>query len=155
MLCAAVVGLTEEEARWKPVSGAWSVLEVVCHITDEEVDDFGPRVFGTLDDPRSAWAPIDPEGVATSRGYNEQDLAAVLNRFEKQRDASVMRLRALSQPAWSNAYEHPQFGPIRAGDVMVSWAAHDMLHLRQISKRRFELISRAGDGFGTAYAGDW
>jgi hypothetical protein len=38
---------------------------------------------------------------------------------------------------------------------MVSWAAHDMLHLRQIAKRLFQIAQRDGDGFSTDYAGEW
>ena len=49
----------------------------------------------------------------------------------------------------------PKIGPIRAGDLLASWAAHDMLHLRQIAKRKFELIQQAGGEFTTDYAGPW
>lgn len=155
MLRASVAGLGDNELRWKPEANTWSVLEIVCHVADEEVDDFRPRVLGTLEDASKPWSPIDPEGVAVSRRYNEQSLETVLDRFERDRAESVRLLRELTAPDWQSAYEHPVFGPIRAGDVMVSWAAHDMLHLRQIAKRRFEIVSSAGDGFSTSYAGEW
>ncbi|GAB5496495.1 MAG: DinB family protein [Phycisphaerales bacterium] len=155
ILRASVEGLTKSEIRWKPESGAWSVLEIVCHLADEEIEDFRPRVLGTLADPSEPWSPIDPEGVAVQRRYNEQDLAERVDQFTSERSRSVELLRSLVAPDWERAYEHPQFGPIRAGDVMVSWAAHDMLHIRQIAKRRFELAAAAGNGYNTAYAGVW
>jgi hypothetical protein len=40
MIPAIVAGLTDEELRWKPADGAWSVLEVVRHLLDEETGDF-------------------------------------------------------------------------------------------------------------------
>lgn len=153
MLRASVEGLSAEAIRWKPPSGAWSVLEITCHLADEEVEDFRPRVLGTLDDPTKPWNPIDPEGVASLRRYNEQTLPVQLERFCVERDQSVKKLKSLTEADWTRAYDHPQFGPIRAGDVMVSWAAHDMLHLRQIAKRRFEIASSAGGEFDTSYAG--
>lgn len=155
MLRASVQGLGEKEIRWKPESGAWSVLEIVCHVADEEIEDFRPRVLGTLADPSKPWSPIDPEGVAVQRRYNDQDLAEQIDQFAQERCRSVELLRALTEPDWELTYEHSQFGPIRAGDVMVSWVAHDMLHLRQIAKRRFELASDAERGYNTAYAGAW
>jgi hypothetical protein len=56
---------------------------------------------------------------------------------------------------WSVAYQHPKVGPIRAGDLLTGWAAHDALHLRQISKRLFQLAERDGAGFTSRYAGEW
>src|SRR5581483_7339091 len=37
---ALVSGITQAEARIKPAPDSWSVLEVVCHLCDEERDDF-------------------------------------------------------------------------------------------------------------------
>ena len=69
--------------------------------------------------------------------------------------ASVRWLRSLRQPDFTKAYHPPQWGPIRAGDIMVSWAAHDALHLRQIAKRMFQLAQRDGGEYKTDYAGQW
>jgi hypothetical protein len=159
-LRAAVAGVMEDEARWRPPhprypAGAWSILEVVCHLGDEEVEDFRARVAGTLRDPAAPWAPIDPEGWAVARRYNERDLGEALVRFAAERRASVDWLRSLSNPDWSIAHAHPTFGPIRAGDLLASWAAHDALHLRQIAKRLHELAARDAAEFRTRYAGEW
>lgn len=154
VLEALVAGMGEE-ARWKPPSGAWSILEIVCHLGDEEVEDFRPRVFSTLRDPAAAWVPIDPEGAARARRYNEQDLAGATARFVTERRRSVEMLRGLAEPDWSRAYMHPKLGPQTAGMVMASWAAHDALHLRQIAKRMWELAGRDGAPYGTGYAGEW
>ena len=36
-------GVSEEQARWKPTTDEWSILEVVNHLADEEVEDFRHR----------------------------------------------------------------------------------------------------------------
>src|ERR1051325_2728491 len=149
VLQALVAGLSVEEVRWKPPPGAWSILEVVCHLGDEEVDDFRARVFSTLRDPADPWPSIDPERVASERRYNEQDLAGAAERFVTERRRSIEVLRALADPDWSRAYVHPKAGPIAAGDVLASWAAHDALHLRQIAKRLWELAGRDGAPYRT------
>lgn len=150
---ALVGGLSEADARWKPASGAWSILEIVRHLGDEEVEDFRARVRATLEG--TAWAPIDPEGWARDRRYNEGDLGEALARFARERAASIEWLRGLGEVDWGRVHEHPKLGPIRAGDVMVSWAAHDALHVRQIAKRLYELVGRDGVGFSAEYAGAW
>ncbi|NUP91044.1 MAG: DinB family protein, partial [Candidatus Sumerlaeia bacterium] len=51
-------------------------------------------------------------------------------------------------------HRHPKAGPLRAGDLLAAWAAHDALHLRQIAKRLLDLARRDAGGFKTDYAGD-
>ena len=155
MLASAVAGLTDEEVRWKPPSGAWSILEIVCHLADEEAEDFRLRVLSTLDDPSKPWPSIDPEGSVVERRSNEKVLAEEIGRFTRERADSMRELRALSEPDWQKTYHHPTVGDLRAGDIMSSWAVHDMLHLRQIAKRRYELMQIAGSEFSTEYAGNW
>ena len=120
---------------WKPSPEDWSILEIVCHLGDEEVDDFRKRVRLTLEQPGEPWPPIDPEAAAVERNYAGQDLAQALKRFLDERQQSLVWLRSLDDPDWDAAYDHPNHGPVPAGEIMASWAAHDVLHLRQISKR--------------------
>lgn len=155
ILPAAVAGISDADARVKPPTGAWSILEIVCHLVDEEVDDFRARLKLTLEDPTMPWPAIDPEGVAVARRYNERNLNDQVHTFVNERRASITWLRTLLAPSWENAYPHPRWGPISAGMLATAWAAHDMLHLRQIAKRRYELACRDGTPFTADYAGAW
>jgi hypothetical protein len=154
---AGLVGMVSDpQARFKPLSGAWSILEIVCHLGDEEVDDFRTRLRLALDDPKAEWPPIDPEGWARDRGYNQQDLHAALERFTGERAASVAWLRSLRSPDWGATVTRP-FGTMRAGDLLAAWAAHDALHIRQVAKRLYELAGEDGkpEGYVVRYAGEW
>ena len=144
-----------EQARWRPPSGAWSLLEIVRHLGDEEVEDFRTRLKFTLEDPSQAWPQIDPEGVAVERDYNEGDLREALDAFSKERAESIAWLRSLNDPDWYVQHKHPTLGLITSGDLLTSWCAHDALHLRQIAKRLFGLTERDGGGAHTDYAGEW
>jgi len=155
MLSALLAGVTDEQMRWKPRAEDWSVLEVLRHLLDEEREDFGTRVFMTLASPTESWPGIDPAGWPAARRYNEADPTATLAALASAREESVKRLRALHSPDWSAAHRHPKFGPIRAGDLLASWAAHDLLHLRQITKRLFEYHALRSAPFETRYAGQW
>lgn len=154
-LSVLVRDISAADARWRHADGTWSILEVVTHLADEETEDFRARLRLMLTDPLAAWPPIDPVAAAVQRRYNDGDLAESLSRFLAERRASLTWLRSLDDPAWSNAYQHPQAGAIRAGDLLASWAAHDLLHLRQITKRLFQLAQRDAGEFETDYAGEW
>lgn len=147
------------DAAWKPASGAWSVLEICCHLLDEEVDDFRARLRLTQEDPASPWPGIDPEGRAVRDRYNHRNLGEVVAAFVRERRASVAWLRGLVRDGadWAVTHQHPRLGPISAGDLLVSWGAHDALHARQIAKRLYEIAERDGasSGFRARYAGEW
>lgn len=147
--------LRDDDLRFKPESGAWSILEVLCHLGDEEVDDFRARLRSTIESPDRAWQSIDPEGWAKARNYNAQNPGVALERFMRERSASLAWLRGLGSVDWSTAHVHPKFGAIRAGDLLAAWAAHDTLHIRQIAKRLYDLSGRDSRGFTTIYAGQW
>lgn len=153
--------LSADESRFKPPSGAWSILEIVCHLVDEEIDDFRTRLRLTQEDPAAPWPGIDPEGWAVKRDYISQDLTSKLQQFSEERAKTITWLRSLKSPDWQVAHLHPRIGPIRAGDLLAAWAAHDALHIRQIAKRLYELAGRdgaamnPGEPFLTRYAGEW
>lgn len=148
-------GVTPEEARWKPADDAWSILEVVRHLGDEEVEDFRTRAESTLRDPANDWPPIDPVGWATERRYNEGQLEEAVLRFVQERRRSIAWLRTLPNPDWSRTKTHPKLGSMSAGDLLASWTAHDALHLRQIAKRLYQLVGRHAPSQQFGYAGEW
>ncbi len=148
-------GVPDADAKWKPATGAWSILEIVNHLLDEEVLDFRARLDCTLSEPQKDWPKIDPEGWARDRKYNDRDLAASVSQFIAERGNSLQWLRWLRSPDWERAYRHPQFGPISAAALLGAWAAHDALHLRQIAKRLYELSARDAAPHPIRYAGDW
>ena len=155
IVVAAAGGIDDADARWRPADGGWSILEIVNHMADEEVEDFRARLRSTLDDPTRVWPAIDPESAAWDRGYNQRDIAESVARFASVRNESLAWLRSLYEPDWSALHQHPTLGPLCAGDLLASWAAHDALHLRQIAKRLFQLSERDAGDYSTRYAGEW
>jgi len=152
MFPALVEGLSEEEVRWKPSPEEWSILEVCCHLLDEEREEFRPRLERTLRNPEEPWPPLDLRDVAQRRGYNQREPGAVLEEFSNLRRASIAWLRGLISPDWSRSHQAPGIGTLRAGDLIAAWAAHDACHLRQIAKRLQGLAARDAGEFHTAYA---
>ena len=46
-----VEGVPRDQACWKPESDSWSILEVVNHLYDEEIEDFPKRLDIILNQP--------------------------------------------------------------------------------------------------------
>jgi hypothetical protein len=46
-------------------------------------------------------------------------------------------------------------GAFTAASMLCAWAAHDLLHLRQIERILFDHVSHATDPDRTDYAGTW
>jgi len=149
-----VAGVSAEQARWKPAPDSWSILEVVSHLYDEEREDFRARLRHILDGANGPPPPIDPGGWVTARRYNERDLASSFAGFLEERRQSLAWLRGLRDPDWDRAIEAP-FGRLRAGDLLMSWLAHDLLHLRQLVELRYAYHRQAAQPYQVDYAGDW
>jgi len=152
---ALVAGLDPADLRARPAPGAWSMLEIVHHLADEEREDFPLRLRLTLADPEQTWPPIDPPGWVETRAYNRQDPDAVLKIFLAARRSSLDWLGRLTEPDWSRAHVHPKLGPMTAGGLLHAWCAHDILHLRQLLQRRWWLREQAAGPGELDYAGNW
>src|SRR5687767_12273736 len=106
---ALLTGISQEEAQIKPDAEAWSILEVVCHLHDEEREDFREHLDFILNRQTEEWHRIDPQGWVTERKYNEQNLAEMQEKFFTERWKSLEWLQGLSEANWETTYTS-QFG---------------------------------------------
>lgn len=154
-IAALVAGVSSEQARWRPAPEAWSMLEVINHLYDEERHDFRVRLDLILHDPSAAWPPIDPKGWVTEHGYNARDLAPSVQSFLAERVASLAWLRGLAAPDW-DATVHTLWGwSTTSGDMLAAWAAHDVLHMRQLVELHWAYTAHLAAPCTTIYAGEW
>jgi len=146
--------VSKEERLWKQSSEKWCLIEIICHLHDEEIEDFRTRVKYTLETPAIAPPPIDPQGWVKKRNYISLDYDLMLQKFLEERDRSVEWLRSLSHPEWNNSFEHPELGPRKASMYLANWLAHDYLHFRQITKLKYDYLQSIADE-NLDYAGNW
>lgn len=154
MIRSLLVGITQEEAHVKPDPESWSVLETVCHLCDEERDDFRQRLDIILQRPSEKWPPISPEEWVRARKYNEQDFKKMKERFLSERGKSLDWLKGQSNANWDRRYAS-ESRVMTAGDMLSSWIAHDNLALRQLVELRRFRIEQVTRPYSIAYAGDW
>lgn len=150
-----LAGVDDTQARWKPTPEKWSLLEVVCHLADEERHDFRQRLDLMLHHPGTPWPPIHPSAWVEERGYNTRELEASVQDFLREREHSVAWLRALR--GFAPKIPYPATGPVRltAGTLLHAWAAHDLLHIRQMTRLHHEYLGEFAGRAALDYAGNW
>jgi hypothetical protein len=149
---ALLNGLPDTVARWKPAANKWSLLEVLCHLADEERQDFRLRLRLVLESAEAPWPEIDPQAWAGQRGYNGREVSASLIDFERERAESLRWLGGLRHVRWDVVHHHPKLGALHAGDLLAAWVAHDLLHLRQMINLRLAGLETGAAPFSTKYA---
>jgi DinB superfamily len=143
-----------EEHAFKSGPKKWSLLEIVCHMHDEEREDFRARLKHVLENNPGDLPPIDPPAWVVDRKYSEQNYQEALRNFIKERKESIQWLNSLASPQWDNAYVHPKFGEMSGKLFLSNWLAHDYLHIRQILSVKHEYL-KSISGESLSYAGDW
>jgi hypothetical protein len=151
---ALTANVSQAEAQIRPTPEAWSTLEVLCHLLDEEREDFREHLDFILHPQGREWHPIDPQGWITSRKYNEQDFEEVKARFFEERRKSLDWLIDLADIDWETTYES-EFGSFSAAEMFACWVAHDNLHIRQLVELKRAQIERITSPLNISYAGDW
>ncbi len=150
MIGQLLTGLTPEEAAWKPQKTTWSIVETLQHLVFEERFDFRWMLDHMLHNPQAPW-PTRPD---LSQAVPEKSLTGLAAAFEKERDQSIIWLKALpDEIEWNKAVEMPWEEPLTTGDMLASWLAHDLLHLRQLVECRYAILAKAQAAHSLAYAG--
>jgi hypothetical protein len=138
--------------RARPAPDEWAPVEIVCHLRDEEVEDFGARVQAVLDG-HTRFSPIDPERWAVERSYREADPRAALAALAERRAASVASLAQIDPHRLLGVVESPAAGPLSGLDLLAAWVTHDRLHLAQLSATLARLWAARWAPLRADYAG--
>jgi hypothetical protein len=145
-----LLAVPEQQARWRPQPDRWSLLEVINHLYDEEREDFRARLDVALHHHDRTYPPIDPMGWIVERSYNERDMRESLGGFLTERDKSLRWLAGIAEPDWDATASGSN---LRAGDLLVSWVAHDFFHIHQIGRLHWDYLAAHSDPYAATYAG--
>lgn len=154
MIRALLSGITQEDARYQPTPETWSILEVTCHLYDEEREDFRQRLDFILHLRQGEFPVIDPQAWVKDRRYNEQDFQVMQEKLFAERRKSLEWLKTVSNSDWDTTFTSRD-GTVTAGEMFSSWIAHDNLHIRQLVELRRARIETITRPYPIDYAGDW
>ncbi len=112
----------------------WSPFDIVGHLIHGEQTDWIPRAELILAGSKEPFASFDRFAqFELSKGKSMADLLA---EFKHLRHANVKRLVAmgLTQTNLERVGIHPDFGPVTLRQLLATWVAHDLSHIRQITR---------------------
>ena len=152
VLDVLLAGLAPDGWRARPAPDEWAPVEIVCHLRDEEAEDFGARVRVVLAGGAS-FAPIDPERWAVERRYRDDDPGAALAAFRQRRAESVALLETAPVEALARSGTSPSGLSLSGLDIVAAWVTHDRLHLRQLAGTLARLWAERWAPLRSDYAG--
>ncbi len=151
---ALLTSLSEQEVMFRPAPEKWNLLEIVCHLLDEERLDFRAKMRHIMERPEMEFEPIDPEGWVISHKYSERIFVTVLDDFLNERKISLEWLKTLTEEDLEKKMEHKVFGTVTVKHFLSNWLAHDYLHIRQIIGLKHSYLKTL-TSTDLRYAGDW
>lgn len=128
-----VGGLPESWLGGPDTAGGWTTSDVIGHLISAELDDWIPRVEIILrEGTKRSFDPFDR--LAHTTRDQGVPLASLLERFAELRGTNLARLRDLvgSDSDLDRRGLHPELGEVTLGQLLASWAVHDLDHLGQI-----------------------
>ncbi|CAG1009993.1 hypothetical protein PHYC_03779 [Phycisphaerales bacterium] len=132
VLRALLAGLGPELANANYGPGTWSAYEVLGHLIVGERLDWMPRAGIIL--AHGASRPFDPfPHDATIRPETGRSLDSLLDEFERLRRDNLRDLASLNLTPEQLELRgrHPALGEVTLGQLLSTWAAHDLHHIRQ------------------------
>ena len=129
----AVAGVDDELLRRPERAGKWSINEVVAHLADSDLV-WGYRLRRVLADERPQITGYDQDQWADRLRYSEARLADSLALFAANRAANLRLVRAATPEDLQRVGVHSERGEESAAHMLKLYAAHDLVHLRQIDR---------------------
>lgn len=142
-LRSAVARLTSKQEQTPERDGKWSVRQVVQHLADSElVGAFRIRMVLAHDAP--ALPGYDQDAWAERLRYVDSDIPTALGDFTALRLLNLRLLRRATPLELRRVMRHSERGEESLTTMIRTYAGHDIVHLRQITRIR-QAIGAAGD----------
>lgn len=128
-------GLPQAWVRGNEGEGTWSAYDIVGHLANLERTDWMVRLRRIMEDGESR--PFDRvDRFAQMKQGQEQALEQRLDEFAALRGQNLEALREIKlQPDdFGRRGVHPTLGRVTLGNLLATWAAHDLTHLHQLSR---------------------
>jgi DinB family protein len=127
----ALLGTLSEPWTNAREPGSWSPADILGHLITGEETDWIPRAKIMLEHGTATpFETFDREAQ-----FNEPPRTAVelLDAFESLRVRNLEALATMSIDLTARGM-HPELGEVRLGELLATWAVHDLSHLAQAAE---------------------
>lgn len=128
-------GLSESWQRTDEGPDTWSPFDNVGHLIHGEETDWIPRARIILE--HGSDEPFEPfDRFAQFERFRDWRPGELLDRFAELRASNLETLRAweLGPEQLELRGRHPELGTVTLGQLLATWAAHDLGHVAQIAR---------------------
>ena len=132
-LSALMDGLPEPWIEASEGEGTFSPRDVLGHLIHGEKTDWVPRIRVLLESGEAKpFAPFDRFGFRDAiRGVETRALLAEFGALRKENLAFLDGL-SLSPAQLPLKGRHPELGSVTLGELLATWAIHDLNHMSQV-----------------------
>jgi hypothetical protein len=141
VLGAALEGVGEEESKFSPAPGKWTIREIAQHLADTEIVA-GMRLRQMVAENKPTLAVFDQDAWAKGLGYEKCDPVRALEQFRTVRAINSDMLAGLPAEAFGRESVHPERGVLTVRDWVIRFSAHVDTHAQQIQSIREAWASR-------------
>jgi len=134
-LDAMLRGLPETWVRGNEGKDTWNAFDIVGHLIVADRTDWMPRARIILEQGEArAFDPFDR--LAQFKESAGKSLEQLLDEFARLRAENLSALEALNlrQEDLGQRGTHPALGVVTLGELLATWAVHDLTHLHQLSR---------------------
>jgi len=131
----ALAGLTPDQLRTRPIAGKWSIMEVLCHLSD--CDQFNAdRMKRTLAMDKPLLLGADGFRYPQPVKYHQRDVEEELALIEMTRRQMARILRLVEPDAWIRQAVHSELGLLTLRQLLLRTITHQTHHLAFIHEKR-------------------
>jgi len=131
----ALDGVTEEESKFSPAPGKWTIREIARHLADTEIVA-GWRLRQIIAEDRPALAMFDQDKWAANLNYNACDQRDSLLDFGVLRELNTSMLAAIPAEVYARVGIHPTRGETTLRFWVEIFTKHVDNHAGQIRAAR-------------------
>jgi hypothetical protein len=135
VLIALLAGTGSDLLTYRVAPDSFSPMDVVRHLIHGEKTDWVPRIKLILATGDTVpFMAFDRRGFEEAiRGRSAEDLLVELTALRQANLKYLAGLR-LASGQLSLAGRHPELGRVTLGQLLATWAAHDLNHVDQVAR---------------------
>lgn len=131
----ALTGLSDDESKFVPAPGKWTVRQIARHLTDTEIV-VGMRLRQMIAEDRPLMVMFDQDLWANALRYSECDPFDSAKKFRVLRNDMSAILDPLPGAAFERVGLHPERGAGTLGEWVTRFGIHVEKHAGQIRVAR-------------------
>ncbi|MBT2641574.1 DinB family protein [Bacillus sp. ISL-41] len=128
-------GLSSDWLESNEGEGTWNPSQVVGHLIEGEKYNWIPRLELMLSDKSDKRFPVF-DRFSHLQQYNEWSIEEKIREFSYLRAKSIKKLKELFKDDTQFEMKgfHPEYGEVKARELISTWAVHDLTHISQITR---------------------